>query len=72
MNIKLSEFRGKNGTILKMSKNDTVSERMSGMGYSVGMRVDFVLSYAELCEYRIGETLLAVRGEACDKIMLSD
>lgn len=68
--MKLSEFKGKYGKITTLPRNDKVAGRLIAMGYFEGIRVDFVLSASGLCEYRVGETLLALRINECDKILV--
>ncbi len=64
--MRLSELSG-NGKIMGFSE-DFVSKRLFAMGCRPGNYVEFILSKGNLCEYRIGETLIAVNISGADGI----
>ncbi len=65
--MKLSELQG-SAAIIGFSE-DELSERLKAMGCTAGNEVRFILKKGKLCEYKIGETLIAVRQDEADGIL---
>jgi Fe2+ transport system protein FeoA len=69
--MKLSELKpGQSGSARGLSRENFLSNRLLEMGYYDGIKISAVLSNGNLCEYRIGETLIALRIKDCDKILV--
>lgn len=66
--MKLSDLTG-SGKISGFSR-DIISERLQNMGCEKGNSVRFILKKGSLCEYRIGETLIAIKKEDCGGIFV--
>lgn len=47
---------------------DRLSKRLRAMGFSEGIDVRFILKKRSLSEYKIGDTLIAVRTKEADGI----
>ena len=69
--MRLSELSiGKSVKIEALPKTDALSHRLFEMGFHEGMTVRAVLSYGELYEYKIGETLVALKPKECKNILI--
>lgn len=66
--MRLSELKG--SAKIKSFSNGVVSERLLAMGCRKGFSVEFVLCGKTMCEYKIGETLVAVKKSGAAEILV--
>ncbi len=71
--MRLTELKkNSNGKILALNTNNIFKERLLEVGFAKGTRIKFIFEFNSTFAYEIKNTIIALRKEDAQKILIED